>query len=794
MFNIVIPVTKAKRSTTKNVLEVEGIASDPSIDRDNERFSAEAVKKMAEHVANGEIPIRVEHENKFYSDIWIWKEAKIIDDKLRVKGEIDLDYSFWKDLAVLFDKWKSVALSVWGRVLDASFEYVKEIWKMVKTYTDVILSEISIVKNPSNYNASLSIAKSFDVDKKQDTTEGQKIIAYYKSLYSLPKVTEMKQTFEDIIKSFEEDVAKCCESVCDTNYCAPQGMTTNDIKIVSTLVKAIEEIGTDKIDRPKELEDWEMIDKLPWESFVLDIGDSRMYPHHNADFTINKKWLDYQLSKLLSGETRLGTKDFWVALNHLYHHYKEETMKKTAKDVVKTEEAKAEVVVDETTAETAPVIGNEEIELMAKCYSFYTKEITDRPQVNWNDLSDREVKKVAEAYRAMMERKRHKGSLGMQMAGAFHSEATATKPAGSTAGQEAVNKDESLSNNDDKMKVIKNTDEANDTPVVEEAVDASINPVEETPEVTPEVTEEVEVTKSEGETEEVIETPEVAEEVTTEDAVAEEVAEEVVAEDVEKAAPVTPGKKMSDHNAKRQARESVTVKAEDIATMEWDKTPAKVKKEEGTEEVVEESIVDKVDQLAKSLDEDVVVEAPVTEEAVVETPEVVAEEVVETPEVVAEVVEETEKAKKTSDNDEDDKEEKGCGVKKTATDIALEKLTAFLMDSVVPMVKSMQKSLNSLQDEVAKSQTLTKSFQEDSLSNITKSYDELKANVGQISNIVEVIAKSASPRKSVANFVAMEKSFSKDAENVDQAEQITKKMDEGMSYAEARTFVIKSQQ
>lgn len=85
MFKITIPVTKAKRSTTKNVLEVEGIASDPSIDRDNERFSEDAVKKMAEHVMNGEIPIRVEHENKFYSDIGVWKEAKMIDDKLRVK-------------------------------------------------------------------------------------------------------------------------------------------------------------------------------------------------------------------------------------------------------------------------------------------------------------------------------------------------------------------------------------------------------------------------------------------------------------------------------------------------------------------------------------------------------------------------------------------------------------------------------------------------------------------------------------------------------------------------------------
>ena len=71
-------------------------------------------------------------------------------------------------------------------------EYVKEVGRMIKTYTDVILSEISVVKNPSNYNASLSIAKSFDVDKKQETTEAQKIVSYYKSLQPLSEETMEK--------------------------------------------------------------------------------------------------------------------------------------------------------------------------------------------------------------------------------------------------------------------------------------------------------------------------------------------------------------------------------------------------------------------------------------------------------------------------------------------------------------------------------------------------------------------------------------------------------------------------
>ena len=248
---------------------------------------------------------------------------------------------------------------------------------------------------------------------------------------------------------------------------------------------------------------------------------------------------------------------------------------------------------------------------------------------------------------------------------------------------------------------------------------------------------------------------------------------------------------MSDHNAKRQARQTVAAKAE-----------GEDEEEAGVEK--ELTITDKVDLLAKSLDEspavEVVEEAP---EVVVETPEVV----VETPEVVVEapavavevapviedppVVEDTaEKAKKTEDEEE---EKKGCGMKKTATELAVEKLTAFLMDSVVPMMKGFQTSINSLQADVIKTQSLTKSFSETSNTEIQKSYDGLKANVEEMSKTIELIAKSAQPRRSIANtYVSLEKSFGKDEANMDVEVQIHKAIDAGMSYAEARTAVMKS--
>ena len=368
-----------------------------------------------------------------------------------------------------------------------------------------------------------------------DVDEIMKRIDLHSSFDSRQYVTKAHDNnFGLVMKEFRDGVTKCCEAVCaPCDPCKPTEMQPSDIRLVINLVKALQDVGSDKIARPKELEDREFINTLPAESFVLDL-DSKLMPHHNVDFSINKKWLDYQLSTLLSGDyTRLGASDFNIAVNHLYHHYQEETMKKSAKDVVKTEEAKAEGLKDVTPV--APVISNDEVELMGKCYNFYVNKNGDRPQVNGNDLSDVEVRKIAEAYRAMMQRKRERGSLGLQMADKWRTAATATMPAGATDGQVAVNK--SLSTNDNNMqKVEKNTDEVKDTPEVTPEVEATVDTsVEKTvDETTPETTPAVETPKVEGEQP----TVEAKVEETPEDVT--KSTEDGEEEDVDKAAPVTP--------------------------------------------------------------------------------------------------------------------------------------------------------------------------------------------------------------------------------------------------------------
>jgi len=210
MFKISLPINKSFQVKNGKII-VEGIASDPTIDRDEERFDASALIKMASSIAERQIPIRMEHENKVYTDIGIWKEAKINEDgKLYVKGEIDTEMSLGKDIGVLLNRGTSLALSVGGQVLDAGYEYNNELKKNIKVYKDVILNEISVIKNPSNYNVSLSLAKSVDWQKLNsvEKTEGNKI----EYTTEAKKIMEVYKTIEKVSNS-NEDAVKGLENL-----------------------------------------------------------------------------------------------------------------------------------------------------------------------------------------------------------------------------------------------------------------------------------------------------------------------------------------------------------------------------------------------------------------------------------------------------------------------------------------------------------------------------------------------------------------------------------------------------
>ena len=100
-----IPLKVAKGATIGNKLKIVGIASSPMIDSHKEMFAPEAIKKMCEDVITKKIPIRVEHQSVYYSDIGTWTGASIDENNmLCVEGEMDLDFSLAKDAQVILSK------------------------------------------------------------------------------------------------------------------------------------------------------------------------------------------------------------------------------------------------------------------------------------------------------------------------------------------------------------------------------------------------------------------------------------------------------------------------------------------------------------------------------------------------------------------------------------------------------------------------------------------------------------------------------------------------------------------
>jgi len=309
MFKIQMSVTKSYHSEPGKLI-VEGVASDSTIDRDEERFDEGAVQKMLDCVNKGSIPIRCEHEDKFYSDIGVWKEATLDSEgKLYVKGEIDTEMSLGRDIETMLKRGMNIGLSVGGLVLDAVYQYCKELGRDIKVYKDVLLKEISVVKNPSNYSVSLSLAKSFNWTEKAD----KKKMGY-------------KKWFQDVESKIDELVDKCldcmCEGPCEMSCC--NDISQLDIQTMAQLVTILStvELPQDS-DIPELLNDPNYYNNIHEEHMIVLFSREMVMPHHNLDYSVNKELVLYQMKALVDYGRYYTPKDYSVCLTHLFRHLKE---------------------------------------------------------------------------------------------------------------------------------------------------------------------------------------------------------------------------------------------------------------------------------------------------------------------------------------------------------------------------------------------------------------------------------------------------------------------------------------
>lgn len=567
-FRLNVPITKATK-TKKNTLQIEGVASDPSIDRDLERFSAEAVVKMSEDVNNGGIPIKVEHERKFYTEIGVWKSAEMVGDKMHVVGEIDLDLSLGRDLEILLNKGVEIGLSVGGTVLGVAQEFVKDLGRYINVYTDVILNEISVVRNPSNYSAEgLAISKSFEksdsgIVQQGEAEVGEKLaeadfIKKSGGLLYLAKSVggEAKKSFEEVSKEIDS-ILKYSDYE-DSPY---NGVSSSDFNSMVMIVKVLQTIDLETVKKPAEFEDlYEFTKDLPDESFIPFLG-YREFPHHNKDFTLNIDYVKYWLAQIANGnDMYLTQKEFNTSVTHLYQHLKQ-FMSENGGGMEKKETSVEEVSdkpLDEAT-----------LNLMKQCYNFKMFSIGNRPQVDGNDLSDKEISKVANAFAILQARSASKVTVASKILASYVQEEKET---------EAVEKSSSISN-----------------PMPEEKKEQEAQQAEETAQKTSDATEESVKTEEEVSAD--------ASENKTGDTDSEEVAEKSEAEEEEeKSSEAEPDdEKEAEKSAEVEEKESEEEKHDEEAEKSLSKEEVTEIAKSVVTDVISSEVMPALAELTKSL-------------------------------------------------------------------------------------------------------------------------------------------------------------------------------------------------
>lgn len=135
---------------------IEGVASTTNIDHDNERMAPEALVSMAEVINDSSVPLRVEHsksDNAVVGKVFkAWIDER---NQLWIKAALDKTHAASPILYKSLKDGIKLGLSVGGRVKHAVKEIAESAGKMVKTFYQVLLDEVSVTQHPANYDSYL---------------------------------------------------------------------------------------------------------------------------------------------------------------------------------------------------------------------------------------------------------------------------------------------------------------------------------------------------------------------------------------------------------------------------------------------------------------------------------------------------------------------------------------------------------------------------------------------------------------------------------------------------------------
>lgn len=152
-FRIVFPLKKNLSDT------LVGIASTTSVDRDDEKMSTEALKKMVNDIKTKGVNLFENHEHGWANTLGVINDASLIDGKVHINISLD-DPTTNPKIPMLLNKLArgiKLGLSVGGNVTSVKYEYDRTVGKKIKILDDVSIYEVSIVGIPSNTESFLTI-------------------------------------------------------------------------------------------------------------------------------------------------------------------------------------------------------------------------------------------------------------------------------------------------------------------------------------------------------------------------------------------------------------------------------------------------------------------------------------------------------------------------------------------------------------------------------------------------------------------------------------------------------------
>lgn len=164
-FKFMASVVKAEEDTENKKFYVIGVASDTATDREDEIVSEKAQKEMSEQIAQGDIRLMASHRAEWNDDLGRVIEAKVSDDGLMIKSEIDqtdaLAMKLWQSLK----SGKQLGMSIGGIIKKAFHKYDATLKKYIRVLDSLTLDHIAVTARPVNPRTWLSaMAKALDTE------------------------------------------------------------------------------------------------------------------------------------------------------------------------------------------------------------------------------------------------------------------------------------------------------------------------------------------------------------------------------------------------------------------------------------------------------------------------------------------------------------------------------------------------------------------------------------------------------------------------------------------------------